>query len=460
MQMEVWERKMKLRDKTFLVVGTGISGISAVKLLKKKDADIILYDSNSRLDCNEIKRKLPKNLEFDLVLGELPQSVIDRVDIAVLSPGVPTDLPFVQELENRNIPVWGEIELAYVCGKGDVFAITGTNGKTTTTALTGEIMKTYYKNVFVVGNIGMPYTEYALDMKEDAVTVAEVSSFQLETIHEFCPKVSAILNITPDHLNRHHTMECYVETKARIAKNQTKDQICVLNYEDAYLQKIAKTIPADIFWFSSEHKLERGIWLEGEQIIYCDTERIPVCTIHDMKLLGKHNYENVMAAIAITMHAGVPIDCIRKAIREFNAVEHRIEYVREFEGVKYYNDSKGTNTDAAIKAVEAMVSPTIVIGGGYDKKSTYDDWIASFGDKVKCLVLLGETAQAIADTAKRAGFENIIMVDSLEEAVKVSREQAVSGDAVLLSPACASWDMFKSYEQRGTLFKEYVNALV
>lgn len=459
MQMEVWERKMKLRDKTFLVVGTGISGISAVKLLKKKDADIILYDSNSQLDCNEIKKKLPKNLVFDLVLGELPQSVIDRVDIAVLSPGVPTDLPFVQELENRNIPVWGEIELAYVCGKGDVFAITGTNGKTTTTALTGEIMKTYYKNVFVVGNIGMPYTEYALDMKEDAVTVAEVSSFQLETIHEFCPKVSAILNITPDHLNRHHTMECYVETKARIAKNQTKDQICVLNYEDAYLQKIAKTIPADIFWFSSEHKLERGVWLEGEQIIYCDTERIPVCTIHDMKLLGKHNYENVMAAIAITMHAGVPIDCIRKAIREFNAVEHRIEYVREFEGVKYYNDSKGTNTDAAIKAVEAMVSPTIVIGGGYDKKSTYDDWIASFGDKVKCLVLLGETAQAIADTAKKAGFENIIMVDSLEEAVKVSREQAVSGDAVLLSPACASWDMFKSFEERGTMFKEFVHKL-
>ena len=265
------------------------------------------------------------------------------------------------------------------------------------------ILKTYYKSVFVVGNIGLPYTEYALDMTEDSVTVAEVSSFQLETIHKFHPQVSAILNITPDHLNRHHTMECYAETKARIAKNQTKDEICVLNYEDAYLQKLAKDMSADVFWFSSEHILERGIWLEGEQIYYCDTEKIPVCTIHDMNLLGKHNYENVMAAIAITMHAGVPIDCIRQAIRDFQAVEHRIEFVKEVNGVRYYNDSKGTNPDAAIKAVEAMVRPTIVIGGGYDKKKyVYEEWIAFFGDKVKCLVLLGETKDAIAATAKKS----------------------------------------------------------
>lgn len=450
---------MELKDKTVLVVGTGISGIAAVKLLIRKGAEVILFDSNAKLDYEEVKKKFPEGMEFDLVLGEFPEQILDRTDIAVLSPGVPTDLPFVIEMQERKIPVWGEIELAYLCGSGKVYAITGTNGKTTTTALTGEIMKTYYESVFVVGNIGMPYTEYVLDMKKDSVTVAEVSSFQLETIHRFCPQVSAILNITPDHLNRHHTMECYIETKAQIAKNQTKEQVCVLNYEDACLRKIAKDITADVFWFSSEHVLERGIWLEGEQIIYCDTERIPVCTIHDMKLLGKHNYENVMAAVAIAMHAGVPLECIRKAVREFNAVEHRIEFVREFDGVKYYNDSKGTNPDAAIKAVEAMVAPTVVIGGGYDKKSTYDEWIASFGDKVKCLVLLGETKNAIAETARKAGFTNIIMTESLKEAVEVSREQAAPGDAVLLSPACASWDMFKSYEQRGTLFKEYVNAL-
>lgn len=450
---------MEIKGKTFLVVGTGISGIAAVKLLADMGAEIVLFDSNVKLEHEEIQKKLPDGLQFDLILGELPWQVIERVDIVVLSPGVPTDLPFVIELQEQKIPIWGEIELAYRCGKGRLFAITGTNGKTTTTALTGEIMKTYYDSVFVVGNIGLPYTEYALEMQESSVTVAEVSSFQLETIHEFCPEVSAILNITPDHLNRHHTMECYAETKAQIAKNQTKGQICVLNYEDDWLQKLAAEIPADVFWFSSERTLERGIWLEGEQIIYCDTKRIPVCTIHDMQLLGKHNYENVMAAVAIAMHAGVPIDCIRKAVRDFQAVEHRIEYVRELDGVKYYNDSKGTNPDAAIKAVEAMVSPTVVIGGGYDKQSTYDEWIAAFGDKVKCLVLLGETKHAIAAAAKKAGFTNVILVESLKEAVEVSRQQAVSGDAVLLSPACASWDMFPNYEERGRLFKEYVHAL-
>ncbi len=443
---------MELKDKTFLVVGTG-------KLLAEKGAEIILFDSNAKLEYDEIKKKLPEGLMFSLILGELPDQVMERVDIAVISPGVPVDLPFVVEMQERNIPVWGEIELAYLCGKGRVFAITGTNGKTTTTALTGEIFKTYYDSVFVVGNIGLPYTEYALEMAEDSVTVAEVSSFQLETIHKFCPEVSAILNITPDHLNRHHTMQCYVEAKANVARNQTKNQICVLNYEDSYLQKIAKDIPADVFWFSSGHILERGIWMEGEQIIYCDTERIPICSIRDMKLLGKHNYENVMAAIAITMHAGVPVDCIRRAIKEFNAVEHRIEYVEEINGVKYYNDSKGTNPDAAIKAVEAMEAPTIVIGGGYDKKSSYDEWIASFGDKVKCLVLIGETKYTIKDAAERAGFSNVILAENLEGAVQTASVQAVSGDAVLLSPACASWDMFKSYEERGRLFKEYVYAL-
>ena len=229
---------------------------------------------------------------------------------------------------------------------------------------------------------------------------------------------------------------------------------------DEYLKKIAKDIPAKVFWFSSEHILEQGIWLDGEKIMYNDgSETIEICTIHDMKLLGKHNYENVMAAVAIAMHAGVPLDCIRKAVKEFNAVEHRIEYVKEVNGVKYYNDSKGTNPDAAIKAVEAMVRPTVVIGGGYDKDSSYDEWIASFGDKVKALVLLGQTRDKIAAAAREQGFENIRFVETLKEAVEVCREDAREGQIVLLSPACASWDMFKSYEERGKLFKQYVNEL-
>lgn len=450
---------MDFTDKRVLVVGTGVSGVAAIRLLAAKGAKPVVLEGNEKADREQIRAKIPESITYDLIIGNLPEEVMDTLDLAVLSPGVPTDLPFVIKLQDKKIPVWGEIELAYVCGKGRLAAITGTNGKTTTTALTGAIMREYYDSVFVVGNIGLPYTEYALEMKDSSVTVAEVSSFQLETIHSFRPEVSAILNITPDHLNRHHTMQCYIDTKARIAENQTKDQICVLNYEDSELKKLADKIPADIFWFSSARPLERGIWLDGEDIIYKDTEEIKICTIHDMQLLGVHNYENVMAAVAITMHMGVPVECIRKAIAEFKAVEHRIEFVREVHGVRYYNDSKGTNPDAAIKAVQAMVTPTVVIGGGYDKQSSYEDWIDSFGDTVKCLVLLGATADKIEATARKAGFTNIIRVASLEEAVKVSAAQAQSGEAVLLSPACASWDMFKSYEQRGTLFKEYVNQL-
>lgn len=450
---------MDFTGKNVLVVGTGISGVAAVKLLAAKGARVTVLEGNKEADEAKIREKIPQEISYELVIGELSDAQMTCWDLAVLSPGVPTDLPFVQKMEESGVPIWGEIELAYACGQGKLAAITGTNGKTTTTALTGAIMREYYKSVFVVGNIGLPYTEYALETREDSVTVAEISSFQLETIHSFCPDVSAILNITPDHLNRHHTMECYIETKGKIAENQTKQQVCVLNYEDEHLQKLAPSLPADIFWFSSKRKLERGIWLDGEEIIYCDTTPIKICTIHEMQLLGVHNYENVMAAVAIAMHMGVPVECIRKAIAEFAAVEHRIEFVREVSGVKYYNDSKGTNPDAAIKAVEAMVSPTLVIGGGYDKESSYDEWIASFGDKVKCLVLLGATAEKIQAAAKKQGFDNVVMVSSLQEAVQECAKRAGAGDAVLLSPACASWDMFPNYEVRGKLFKQYVNEL-
>ena len=452
---------MNLKDKRFLVAGLGRSGIAAAKLLKRMRISFSLFDGSPDFDRESFYEKNKELKGAEIFLGSLKEEQMLKTDILVLSPGIPADLPMVNDMRALGVWIWGEIELAYVCGKGKVFAITGTNGKTTTTALTGEIMKTYFDDVYVVGNIGMPYTEYAADMGDESVTVAEISSFQLETIHSFKPVASAILNITPDHLDRHHTMECYIDTKARIAMNQEPGDICVLNYEDAYLRKIAGSINADVFWFSSGHILEQGIWLEEGDIIYCgrDGRRTRVCSIHDMKLLGKHNYENVMAATALAIHAGVPMDCIRKAIKGFNAVEHRIEFVREVNGVKYYNDSKGTNPDAAIKAVEAMVTKTVVIGGGYDKQASYGEWIASFGDKVKCLVLIGATADKIADAALSAGFQNIIKASSLEDAVKISSREAGEGEAVLLSPACASWGMFKNYEERGRLFKEYVNSL-
>lgn len=341
-----------------------------------------------------------------------------------------------------------------------MIGITGTNGKTTTTTLTGEIMAAHCRDVDVVGNIGNPYTITAQDAGEDTVTVAEISSFQLETTKLFRPDVSAILNITPDHLNRHHTMENYAAAKEAIAANQTKDQICVLNYENEYTRAFGERCPAQVVWFSSARRLENGFYLDGEEICQArDGEETRLMNIHEMNLVGVCNVENVMAAIAITSAMGVPVDTILSVVRQFKAVEHRIEFVATKKGVDYYNDSKGTNPDAAIQGIKAMCRPTILIGGGYDKQSEYDEWIEAFDHKVKCLVLIGQTREKIAACAKKHGVQNIRLADTFEEAFDICTHQAVSGDAVLLSPACASWGMFPNYEVRGKLFKDLVNRL-
>lgn len=446
-------------NKKVLVFGSGISGIGACQLLEAVGKEIVLYDGNTSLNPEEMKRQIGDHTKAQVVLGELPDEVIQMLDLVVMSPGVPTDLPVVNKMREMGLPIWGEVELAYTYGKGDVLAITGTNGKTTTTALLGEIMKNYKESVFVVGNIGKPYTTEAFHMKEDSVAVAEMSSFQLETIHAFRPCVSAILNITPDHLNRHHTMENYIQAKKGIAKNQTEEDTCVLNFEDEVTRKFGENLKAKVLYFSSQRKLEKGIYLEDGNIIYKDDEPTLICHVSELKLLGTHNYENVMAAAAMAAAYGVPMDIIRKTVKEFAGVEHRIEFVCEKNGVAYYNDSKGTNPDAAIKGIQAMNRPTILIGGGYDKNSEYEEWIENFDGKVKHLVLLGQTKEKIAKAARSLGFENIIMVESLEEAVETCAKLAEPGDAVLLSPACASWGMFKNYEERGDKFKLYVNAL-
>lgn len=366
----------------------------------------------------------------------------------------------MQVLDEAEIPIWSEIQLAYHCAKGKLAAITGTNGKTTTTALTGEIMKAHYESVFVVGNIGMPYTEHALETTDDSVTVAEVSSFQLETIMDFHPNVSAILNITPDHLDRHKTMECYIEVKEGIAKNQTEEDTCVLNYDDAVLREFGQDLKPKVIFFSSRHTLDEGLYLDGETIVWKEGSKVTeIINVNELKLLGRHNHENVMAAVAISSKMGVPMDTIRKVLREFKAVEHRIEFVTERFGVKYYNDSKGTNPDAAMQAIKAMPGPTLLIAGGYDKHSEFDEWIESFDGKVRYLVLIGQTRDKIADCAKKHGFTDIMYAEDLLEAVQVCASYANIGDNVLLSPACASWGMFKNFEERGEKFKEYVRSL-
>ncbi len=449
---------MKLEGKNVLVIGTGKSGIAASNLLVKQGAHVILFDGNNELDKAKIEAKV--KAEVEVVLGSLSKEKEESVQLLVLSPGVPIDIPMVEAFRSRNVPIWGEIELAYQFANGRVAAITGTNGKTTTTSLVGEIMKAYYESVFVVGNIGNPYTDIALETKEDTVVVAEISSFQLETIQEFHPTVSAILNITPDHLNRHHTMECYIDTKFNITKNQGKDEYCVLNYEDEVLRNRAESMAVNVIFFSSQRELEKGIYLDQNQnIIWKDDEVIKVCNIHDLKLLGAHNYENVMVAIAIAYKIGVPMSIIREVICQFVAVEHRIEFVVEKNGIAFYNDSKGTNPDAAIKGIQAMVRPTLLIGGGYDKGGDFTEWIEAFGEKVKLLVLIGQTREKIEATARKCGFDKIVLADSLEEAVQICYANAESGDAVLLSPACASWGMFPNYEVRGNIFKELANNL-
>lgn len=451
---------MDLKGKRVLVFGSRKSGIGAAELLGQVGACPVLYDGNPDLDKEAVLHKTASIKETDIYAGELPEEVQKNLDLAVLSPGVPTDLPLVKSFYEQGLPVWGEVELAFRTGKGRVLAITGTNGKTTTTALLGKIMQDAEDSVFVVGNIGTPYTSKALEMTEDSVTVAEISSFQLETVEKFAPQVSAILNITEDHLNRHHTMEEYIRVKELIVKNQKAEDVCVLNYEDPVLREFGKNIVPRTVYFSSERRLEKGIFLENGQIILrTEDQEIFLVKTEDLKLLGKHNFENVMAAAAMAYYAGVSVESIRKSICEFTAVEHRIEYVTEKNGVVYYNDSKGTNPDAAIKGIQAMNRPTWLIGGGYDKGSSYDEWLNSFDGKVRSLVLIGQTKENIRDAAERLGVCSCILCEDLQEAVKVCAEKAQPGEAVLLSPACASWGQFDNYEQRGDCFKEYVKNL-
>ncbi len=451
---------MNLKEKRFLVAGTGKSGIAAAELLKKQGFAVRLYDGNTALDIQSFYEKNPNLQNIEILLGDLSEEDQKAVDILVLSPGIPVDLPMVNTMRDLGAAIWGEIELAYAFAKGEILAITGTNGKTTTTSLLGEILKSHFADVRVVGNIGIPYTSVAADTTEETVTAAEISSFQLETIHRFAPGITAILNITPDHLNRHHTMENYIAAKESITKNQKPEDLCVLNYEDEVLRKFGEGLQTKVAWFSSKRELENGFYVK-EDAIYraCDGEITEIIRTNELNLLGRHNYENVMAAVAMALGIGVPLNAVRETLRRFTAVEHRIEYVAEKRGIRFYNDSKATNPDAAIQGIGAMNRPTYLIGGGYDKESVYDEWFDAFHGKVKELVLIGQTRDKIAETAKKHGFTAVTLADSMEEAVAVCYDHAKSGDAVLLSPACASFGMFKNYEERGRIFKEIVRSL-
>lgn len=442
---------MELKDKNVLVVGLGKSGMAAFALLKDMGAHVSLYDGKEDL--------VLEDMGVPVYLGDFPKEVISGFDCAVFSPGVPLDIPLAVFLKECGIPIIGEIELAYMKEKGKIIGITGTNGKTTTTTLVGEIMKAFNEQTFVVGNIGNPYTKEVERSSAGSVTVAEISSFQLETIADFAPDVSAVLNITPDHLNRHKTMENYIDAKLAITKNQGKEKLCVLNYEDEVLREKAEDITCRVVFFSSKQKIQNGMYKDKAGNLVLGTDGRVLLNQKDTHLPGDHNAENIMAALLMVFEMGVPEDIAIKAVKDFKPVEHRVEFVKTVAGVDYYNDSKGTNPDAAIKGIQSMDRPTVLIGGGYDKGGDFTEWIRSFDGKVKKLLLLGATKEKIAEDARKCDFTEYQFVDSLEEAVRTASELAEPGDAVLLSPACASWDMFDSYEQRGNMFKDFVKGL-
>jgi UDP-N-acetylmuramoylalanine--D-glutamate ligase len=448
----------RLKDMDILVVGMGRSGKAALRALAGTGA--VLYAQDSK-DASGMDADFLAFLEENHVttyFGSLPQDM-SAFDMLVLSPGVPPQLDFIQQAEASGAEIIGELELAYRMTDAHFAAITGTNGKTTTTTLTGEIFKAAGRKTSVVGNIGNPVVTEAVSADSDSWMVTEVSSFQLETTRDFRPEVSAILNLTPDHLNRHKTMKAYGDAKARIAVNQSPEEYLIINCDDEAAMELAQQSRATIVPFSRKKTLDAGAYLDGDEIVIKDFDGSmhSICSRNDLRIIGDHNVENVLAAAAISYFAGIDEEVIGSAVRAFPGVEHRIEFCGNKDGVDYYNDSKGTNVDAAVIALKALRNNIILIAGGDGKAQDFTDLAEHLKGAVKALVLLGRDAPLVEEAARKAGFTEIYNCGSMEECVRRSSELAQSGDKVLLSPACASWDMYPNYEVRGEHFKKCVS---
>ena len=439
-----------------LIAGLGKSGFACAKLMAD-EAELTAWDAKSENDFDPEKIKSLRDFGVNCCFGNLPDGPFDRV---VLSPGISPKNEWVREFEAEGSFISGELEESYARCAGTFFAITGTNGKTTTTSLVGEIVKAAGIDCKVCGNIGLPVSEEVSEAGPDTVMAAEVSSFQLETVHTFSPHVSAILNLSPDHLDRHGSYEEYVRAKALIFANQMDGDYFVYNAEDELLCSLIKDVPCEAVPFSSVKELEKGAFVKDGQIVIKDGELVQLCGVSDLKIPGKHNLENALAAALICWLGGIPAEAVSDGLKSFSGVEHRIEFVREIDGVRYVNDSKGTNPDASIKALEATYTPVILIAGGYEKNSDFSGFIRSFGGKVKELMLMGATAQRFGECAVSLGYpkEHIHFVKNMKECVFEAKRLAKPGDTVLLSPASASWDMYGNFEERGNDFKAEVNA--
>ena len=448
-----------IKGKKVLIVGLGKSGTATCQPLLDMGAIVSVQDRKKESEFDFSLLSYLKGRGVTCYFDTIPEDM-GAFDMIVMSPGVSPEIPFIVEAKEKGVEITGELEMAYRASKGTFVGITGTNGKTTTTSLTGDIFKADGRRTFVVGNIGTAATLEATNANEGDWLVTEVSSFQLETIKYFKPVVSAILNLTPDHLNRHHTMEAYGAAKARIFENQTEDGYLVINYDDKDCYNLAENCRARKVPFSGKEELDFGAFLrDGKIIIKSDTEEVEVCSVDDIRIIGDHNVMNVLAASAISYFCGIRPEVIKKGIQGFTGVEHRIEYCGMVDGVKFYNDSKGTNIDASLTAIRAINENIILIAGGDGKDQVFDELIEGMQGKVKALVLLGKDAKLIGETAEKHGFREIYYCRDMPECVLKAHSLSSEGDTILLSPACASWDMYDNFEQRGDHFKECIDLL-
>lgn len=414
------------------IIGDGKTGRSVAKFLDKTGKEYLIFDENKK-DSSDVISK------FDI-------DILEKMDSIIISPGISK-----YKFENINKKIISEIELAFLNNKGKILAVTGTNGKTTTVSLLYHLVQGNFDKEFLVGNIGKPFIDIVDETTDNSVVVLETSSFQLETIDKFAPNVSCILNLTPDHLDRHFNMDNYLNEKIKITINQTKDDILVLNLDDPYLVNINTN--AQKKYFSLKDK-NCDAYLSGEDIIIKNYGKL--CNVKELKLLGEHNYQNVMAAVLMAIACGVEFDIIKNKILTFESVKHRLQFISEVDGVKYYNDSKATNPDSTIKAIEAIKDPIVLILGGSDKNSDFEELFSKFDKHIVKLIFMGDVVEKLVFTANKFDYKNYYIVNNLDEAFELSKKISEIGDVVLLSPACASFNEFKNYEERGEKFIERV----
>jgi UDP-N-acetylmuramoylalanine--D-glutamate ligase len=450
---------MELKNKRVLVVGLGKSGIAAAMFLRQQGARVTVSDARSAV---ALAKEIPALLDAGIMVESGGHGLLTfrRQDLIVVSPGVPLDTPEVKQVIGYGMPVIGEIELASRFLKGRILAITGSNGKTTTTTLIGRILADGGQETLVGGNIGTPLIDLVPKSTDETVNVLEISSFQLETIEQFRPWIAVVLNITPDHLDRHGNFENYAAMKARITEQQQAEDFLVLNAEDKPTQMVAAKTKAQIFWFSSRRPIKQGAFVHGESIVFVPREGAkaePVMPVAEISLKGAHNVENVLAAVCAARLAGIPAETIRRSVAAFKAVEHRLEFVSTVQGVEYFNDSKATNVDAAMKAIEAFPGGIHLILGGKDKDSDYTLLEPLLRERVKAVYTIGSAAEKIERELN--GVVKMVGAGTMDVAIREAQRAAVPGDVVLLAPACSSFDQFENYEHRGRTFRKLVHEL-